>query len=194
MSTTFVDFNFTHVGRISETRPVVVNNNFPFAIEVNWALLKVYNKVAEKWVENPFKIRPAVQTIAPESTYEFSADFCPYEPDQYFFQIAQCHVTMLNGAISKNKRVLAAEELKKSKTNKSATMSKAKTLLGSIKKSKYEDALNEDMDPPLCFNMRLVGHSFPPGSQVFIPMIKMNPKQSVSFPSCGPCESVYQTL
>ena len=83
---------------------------------------------------------------------------------------------MKNGAMSKNKMALAAEEMKKSKMNKSSTMTKTKTLLGSIKKSKYEDALNEEIDPPLCFNVRMVGHSFPPGSQVFIPMVQLNPK------------------
>lgn len=65
-----------------------MNNKFPFAIDVNWALLKVYNKVTEKWVSNPFKIRPEQQTIAPQSSYDFMAEFCPYEPDQYFYQIA----------------------------------------------------------------------------------------------------------
>jgi len=77
---------------------------------------------------------------------------------------------------------------------KTSTMTKAKTLLGSIKKSKYEDALNEDIDPPICFNVRMVGHSFPPGSQPFIPMVKLSPMKNVVFPSCGPNESVYQTL
>ena len=70
----------------------------------------------------------------------------------------------------------------------------AKTLLGSIKKSKFEDAMNEDIDPPVCLNVRLVGHSFPPGSQPFIPMIKLSPRENLSFPCCGPNESVYQTL
>ncbi len=60
-------------------------------------------------------------------------------------------------------------------------MTKAKTLLGSIKKSKYEDAMNEDIDPPICYNIRMVGHSFPPGSQPFIPMVKMDPKSNVVF-------------
>jgi hypothetical protein len=127
--------------------------------------------VSEQWVSNPFKIRPACQSIASSSSFDFQADFCPYEPDQYFFQIAQCHVTMQNGALSKNKRILAQEEQRKNKLNQSTTLTKAKTLLGSIKKSKYEDALNEDIDPPICFNVRMVGHSFPPGSQVFIPMV-----------------------
>ena len=40
----------------------------------------------------------------------------------------------------------------------------------------------------------MVGHSFPPGSQPFIPMVQMNPAKQVTFPACGPHESVYQTL
>jgi len=70
-------------------------------------------------------------------------------------------------------------------------MTKTKTLLGSIKKSKYEDAMCEDIDPPVCYNVRMVGHSFPPGSQPFIPMVKMSPNKEVVFPACGPNESVY---
>ena len=61
LGTDFLDFNFTHVGRISESRQLTVSNKFPFSIDVNWALLKVYNKVTDKWVANPFKIRPDVK-------------------------------------------------------------------------------------------------------------------------------------
>lgn len=39
-----------------------------------------------------------------------------------------------------------------------------KTLLSSLKKTKFEEALSEDLDPPTCLGFRLVGHSFPPGS------------------------------
>ena len=70
-------------------------------------------------------------------------------------------------------------------------MGQTKTLLGSMKKSKFEDAIGEDMDPTICMNVRMVGHSFPPGSQPFIPMIKMSPLKEAVFPSCGPGESVY---
>ena len=79
------------------------------------------------------------------------------------------------------------------KTNKS-NMTKTKTLLGSMKKSIYEDSANEEIDPCICMNVKLVGHSFPPGSQPFIPMIKLNPLKNVNFPACGPNESVYQTI
>ena len=44
-----MDFNFTHVGRISESRTLNVKNKFPFSIDVNWSLLKVYDKVSEKF-------------------------------------------------------------------------------------------------------------------------------------------------
>ena len=33
-----------------------------------------------------------------------------------------------------------------------------------MKKSKYEDAINEDIDPAISINIRMVGHSFSPGS------------------------------
>ena len=45
----------------------------------------------------------------------FNVEFGPYEPDQYFFQIAQCHITLLNGALSKNKRIIAQEEQRAAK-------------------------------------------------------------------------------
>ena len=85
-------------------------------------------------------------------------------------------------------------EQKAAKTaNKS--MTKTKTLLGSMKKSTvWEDAQNEEIDPPQTMSLRMVGHSFPPGSQPFIPMVKLNPNKNLTFPSCGPNESVYQTL
>lgn len=63
-----------------------------------------------------------------------------------------------------------------------------------MKKTKFEEALNEDLDPPSVLNLRLVGHSFPPGSQPFIPMIKISPSNKVVFPSAAPKESVYQTV
>jgi hypothetical protein len=67
-------------------------------------------------------------------------------------------------------------------------------LLGSIKKTKYEEGFSEELDPPMCLNLRLVGHSFPPGSQPFIPMVKISPSNKVTFPAAGIDESVYQTV
>ena len=37
----------------------------------------------------------------------FTVDFAVFEPYQYFFQQAQYFVTLINGALSKNKRLIA---------------------------------------------------------------------------------------
>lgn len=49
-------------------------------------------------------------------------------------------------------------------TSSMAAKTAGKTLLSSMKKNKFEEALNEELDPPTCLSIRLVGHSFPPGS------------------------------
>lgn len=75
---------------------------------------------------------------------------------------------------------------------KAGTMKKktTKTLLGASKTAKYADWSQEDVDPPVCLGVRLSGHSFSPGSQPFIPMIKMSASR-MAFPYCSPNESVY---
>lgn len=77
-------------------------------------------------------------------------------------------------------------------TKNGATLKKktTKTLLGASKSAKYADWSQEDVDPPVCLGVRLSGHSFSPGSQPFIPMIKMSASR-MSFPYCSPNESVY---
>lgn len=60
-----------------------------------------------------------------------------------------------------------------------------------MKKTRFEDALNEDLDPPTCISIKMVGHSFPPGSQPYIPMVKLSPSSKVCFPPCNVNESVY---
>ena len=69
-----------------------------------------------------------------------------------------------------------------------------RNMLGSTKKSRFEESMNEELDPPLCLNLRVIGHSFNPGSQPFIPMVKFLPTKNVVFPPCGPGQSVYQTI
>ncbi len=79
-------------------------------------------------------------------------------------------------------------------TNRQATLKgksmAGKTLLSSVKSAKYADWSQEEIDPPLCLSVRLSGHSFAPGSQPFIPMIKMS-SSKLAFPPCSPNESVY---
>jgi hypothetical protein len=59
-------------------------------------------------------------------------------------------------------------------SGKGATKGAGKTLLGTAKSAKYADWSSEEIDPPQCLSVRISGHSFAPGSQPFIPMIKMS--------------------
>ena len=69
------------------------------------------------------------------------------------------------------------------------------SMMGSMRKTnKFEEALNEEIDPPICLSVRMVGHSFPPGSQPFIPMVRVSPSNKVNFLPCGPGEATYQTI
>ena len=92
-----INFNFTENGRLSDSRQLTLENKFNFPINVDWTLLKVLNKTTGQFVKNPFKVLPASQEIAANSQFVFNVDFAPYEPDSYFFQIAQCFITLQNG-------------------------------------------------------------------------------------------------
>ena len=184
----YVDFGFTEYGRVSEQKQITMDNKFPFDIQVSWVLLKIINATTGLPIENPFKVSPAQTVIPANSSFQFNVRFAPHVPDSYFFQIAQCFIQLVNGCGTKTKR-MAAGTLQ-SQTSKTA----AKTLLSSMKKNKFEEALNEELDPPACINLRLVAHSFPPGSQPFIPMVKISPSNKITFPPASMNESVYQTV
>ena len=52
---------------MSESRILIVQNRFPFSIDVNWALLNVMSRTTGQWVKNPFRIRPETALIEDNS-------------------------------------------------------------------------------------------------------------------------------
>ena len=186
----YIDFAFTEHGRVSESKAITFDNKFPFDVQVNWVLLNVINSTTGLPIENPFKVSPQSTVVQANSAFQFNVRFSPHVPDSYFFQMAQCFVQLVNGGNGKTKRM----ELGKTGTSGATSKTAGKTLLGSIKKTKFEEALHEELDPPTVLNLRLVGHSFPPGSQPFIPMVKISPSNKIVFPPAGANESVYQTV
>ena len=68
--------------------------------------------------------------------------------------------------------------------NKSLEINK---LVNNLKSTEY-------FDPPYSINISLVGHSFPPGTQIFMPMYELNPKKEMFFPPTSINQSLYQTL
>ena len=100
-----INFGFTENGRLSESRQLTMENKFNYPIEIDWTLLPVLNKTTNTLVKNPFKVLPAKQEVQANSTFIFNVDFAPYEPDSYFFQIAQCFITLKNGNHNRMKQM-----------------------------------------------------------------------------------------
>lgn len=141
-----VNFNFTENGRLSESRQLTLENKFNFPIAVDWTLLPVLNKTTNQFVKNPFKVLPSQVEIGPNTTFIFNVDFAPYEPDSYFFQIAQCFISLKNGNHNKMKQLtggmggsMASSGAGTLKTQGTLKKTAGKTLLGSAKSAKYAD-------------------------------------------------------
>ncbi len=52
----------------------------------------------------------------------------------------------------------------------------------------------EYFDPPFPLKISVVGHSFPPNTQIFMPMMELIPQKEIIFPPCSIMQSSYQTL
>ena len=59
-------------------------------------------------MKNPFNVLPEKQEIEANSCFTFNIDFAPYEPDSYFFQVAQFFMHLLNGNQYKNKKLITS--------------------------------------------------------------------------------------
>jgi len=103
LSVDSIDFGFSNSGRQSEPKTLTFFNKFAFPVRVDWALLNITDKTTGKKIRNPFNVTPVCMEIPANGQQNFAVDFAPYEPDSYFFQIAQCFVHLLNGNEFKTK-------------------------------------------------------------------------------------------
>ena len=60
--------------------------------------------------------------------------------------------------------------------------------------SNFSFSPNPNINPPFTSYISLVGHSFPPGTQIFMPMFELSPKKEIFFPPTTINQSLYQTL
>jgi len=63
------------------------------------------------------------------------------------------------------------------------------TITGPISNNK-----NVNLEPPITLYLSMVGHSFPPGTQIFMPMFEFSPKKEIFFPPTSINQSLYQSL
>ena len=60
--------------------------------------------------------------------------------------------------------------------------------------NKTNTNLKKYVEPPITLYLSMVGHSFPPGTQIFMPMYEFSPKKEIFFPPTSINQSLYQTL
>ena len=87
-------------------------------------------------------------------------------------------------------------ETKKSSLLKSFTIyskKDSKIFENTVSPNQYIDT-KHTVEPPISLYISMVGHSFPPGTQIFMPMFEFSPKKEIFFPPTSINQSLYQTL
>ena len=69
-----------------------------------------------------------------------------------------------------------------------------KTQFSHLFSQKKQPTISEYFNPPTTNHLSVVGHSFPPGNQIFIPIFEFDPPKEIFFPSTTINQSQYQTL
>jgi len=117
--------------------------------------------------------------------------FAPSDSSVYYFHKLQCYAFRKTGYDNKFRQIDTEDPTKKDLHTVTLTRT-ALTLNKYKKKSGIEIA--EEIEPPMCLTIPVVGHSFPPGSQPFLPMLELTPSNIVKFLPAALEESTYQTL
>ena len=92
-------------------------------------------------------------------------------------------------------------------SNKRQTLLKSYLTFGGKNKEKNKEHLilntiagtipnydKTNIEPPITLYLSMVGHSFPPGTQIFMPMFEFSPKKEIYFPPTSINQSLYQSL
>ena len=167
-----------------------------------------------------FFTQPEEKIIQSKSSAEFKVYFKPNKSEYYFYTDLPCQATILSkkeknnllsnlNANKKNKNKQQLSDINKNQLSEfgkgmishsidfNASNNKLKSL-NSININKSIELnntlLKNYFDPPITQCISIVGHSFPPGTQIFMPMYDINPKKEMFFPPTTINQSLYQTL
>ena len=90
---------------------------------------------------------------------------------------------------------------------KKSSMIKSYTVFGNNESKNFENTsfspskmnknfvnIQPTIEPPISLYISVIGHSFPPGTQIFMPMYEFSPKKEIYFPPTSIHQSLYQTL
>ena len=217
--TEFIDFRFVECFKSSEGYTVRVRNNTNAKVEVKWILEKPINISNLIRSTNLFNCNECVFIVQPEQCFinkhsvaEFKVYFKPNQAEFYFYADITCQYRIVtNGSADTTNTTKDEQNLRYASTNKhhdAFSKRKLKPLtdkLSSLSSFAIKTGIssqllinkqpqNEYFDPPMSSKLSVVGHSFPPGNQIFIPIYEIDPSHELFFPPSTLQQSVYQTL
>lgn len=163
-----------------------------------------------------FNAFPEEAIIPSRGTYDFKVYFTPSKPESYFFthlmglgylinnnmtnQInATNNSTNFNTSIESNQQQVKAI---KGVISNSALSMVSKTHVSNVKVNSnnslesYKQNANsvQSFDPPIPIKIPVVGHSFPPSTQIYIAMAEITPKKELIFPFTSLHQSQYSSF
>ena len=169
-----------------------------------------------------FIVQPEEFVIKKQSTAEFKVYFKPNASEFYFYAEITCQAHIIkdkdisvnktlsgrnvthnlrygNSGNSNNTAVSLSISKKKLKPIPETTTSLISSFAIKGRNSKptllpQQQNTNEYFDPPMSTKLTVVGHSFPPGNQIFIPIYEFEPSKEVYFPPSTLYQSMYQTI
>lgn len=204
--TEHIDFRFVEHGKTSEPYILRVKNNTNEKVKVKWILEKpintsnlVTNTNLFNFEECVFIIQPEESVIGKQGTNEFKVYFKPNKSEYYFYSDITCQASMIAGFDKKIKELNEQQKMKMTMNNKKFLKPiQSKTMSSFGYKTKLSSTLSKNQseyfDPPVSSKLSVVGHSFPPGNQIFIPIYELNPAKEIFFPPSTLKQSLYQTL
>ncbi len=197
-----MDFGFSLSSAKSDPKEVTLVNTLNYDIKAYWVIpsipgtssSKVYSFVFS-WFYKPlhrnFLVNPVSFDVPKQSEKTVKIVFAPSEPNVYYFHRLQCYAFRKTGYDNKFRQIDTEDPTKKNLHEETLTRT-ALTLNKYKKKPGVEIA--EEVEPPMCLSLSVVGHSFPPGSQPFLPMLELTPSNVVQFLPAALEESTYQTV
>jgi hypothetical protein len=195
-NTDCIDFRCVENGKISEPYVVTLYNNSTERMKFKWLLDKQIN--TSNFTKNPnllteninFVVIPEEAVVAPKGRAEFKVYFKPNKPEFYFF----AHLTCLGILLTEyDKKEISnkANDLIKGKNNSTNVLMMKSSFM---KTYQTNEKVFEYFDPPVPLKVFVVGHSFPPGIQIFMPMMEIVPNKEIVFTPCSINQSNYQSL
>eukprot|EP00828_Plagiopyla_frontata_P018328 TRINITY_DN2353_c0_g1_i13.p1 TRINITY_DN2353_c0_g1~~TRINITY_DN2353_c0_g1_i13.p1 ORF type:complete len:916 (-),score=111.90 TRINITY_DN2353_c0_g1_i13:56-2803(-) len=221
LSETFFDFNFTNFSEMSPARDLIVYNKLPCKITVIWTVQKpsdpeespVFHVYPQAQTLKPQGSAKFQIAFKPNRAAAYFYQMVQFFAVKYNSKTQDQIIKKMKGVANTNAATNFPQSMSDNIFN-NASQQQVMTMQGKTKTleksrqfeitEKYKKAPQDaeyidgkqidEMVPSLQCYIRCVGHSFPPMSQVFIPIVELAPSNRVYFGPCGIGQSVYQTV